>query len=409
MLSRRHVIGATVAGAWCISSARAQPKSSTPPRTLHARARAAAAGTSGKALRFGYDDTVPGPVLRVKQGEELHVQLINDLPEPTSVHWSGVRLSNIMDGVAGLTQPSVEPGRSFDYRFRPPDAGTFYYRANSAGQADSGLYGALLVEEQEPVDADRDVVLMLGTADAAEPRAPLLVNGAVQPDIPIAVGERLRIRVINATGVRGLSFKVQAHTPWVMAIDGQPVEPFLPNDGRAGLAPGNRVDLFFDAAGAAGVVAPVLAGIRDEAPIARLVYQAGSRPPRRVGLQPRPLPSNPLPARIDLRNALRVAMTIGASGGRSTAPIFSVSRGRGVNLALQNPSGHPHVVHVHGHHFRLLDRLDDGWKPYWLDTLVVGELGERIAFVADNPGKWLIESRPLDRDGPVAAVWFAVT
>ena len=95
--------------------------------------------------------------------------------------------------------------------------------------------------------------------------------------------------------------------------------------------------------------------------------------------------------------------------GESAAPIFSISRGRGVNLALQNPSGHPHVVHVHGHHFRLLDRLDDGWKPYWLDTLVVGELGERIAFVADNPGKWLIESRPLDRTGGSAAVWFAVT
>ena len=56
-------------------------------------------------------------------------------------------------------------------------------------------------------------------------------------------------------------------------------------------------------------------------------------------------------------------------------------------------SGHPHVVHVHGHHFRLLDRLDDGWKPYWLDTLVVGDQVERIAFVADNPGKWLIDLR----------------
>jgi FtsP/CotA-like multicopper oxidase with cupredoxin domain len=321
-----------------------------------------------------------------------------------------VRLSNIMDGVAGLTQPPVQPGASFDYRFQPPDAGTFYYRANSADQADGGLYGALIVEEREPVDADRDVVLMLGTADAAQLRAPLLVNGAVQPDIPIGVGERLRIRVINATGVRGLSFKVQGHTPWVMAIDAQPVEPFLPKDGRAGLAPGNRVDLFFDAVGAAGAVAPVLAGIRDEAPIARLVYQAGSRPPRRVGLQPRPLPSNPLPARIDLGNALRVAMTIGASGEKAAASIFSVSRGRSVNLALQNPGGHPHVVHVHGHHFRLLDRLDDGWKPYWLDTLVVGELGERIAFVADNPGKWLIESRMLDRSNAgTAAVWFAVT
>jgi FtsP/CotA-like multicopper oxidase with cupredoxin domain len=77
-------------------------------------------------------------------------------------------------------------------------------------------------------------------------------------------------------------------------------------------------------------------------------------------------------------------------------------------LALRNPSGQPHVVHVHGHHFRLLDRLDDGWKPYWLDNLVVGNDIERIAFVADNPGKWLIEYRMLE-SAETGAVWFAVT
>jgi len=65
-------------------------------------------------------------------------------------------------------------------------------------------------------------------------------------------------------------------------------------------------------------------------------------------------------------------------------------------------------VHLHGHHFRLLDRLDDGWKPYWLDTIVVaGRQTARIAFVADNPGRWLIEQHALD--GPAAGVnWFEV-
>ena len=67
------------------------------------------------------------------------------------------------------------------------------------------------------------------------------------------------------------------------------------------------------------------------------------------------------------------------------------------------------MLHLHGHHFRLLDRLDDGWKPYWLDTLVVGEAVERIAFVADNPGRWLIECRMLERPDTGGAAWFAVT
>jgi FtsP/CotA-like multicopper oxidase with cupredoxin domain len=66
-------------------------------------------------------------------------------------------------------------------------------------------------------------------------------------------------------------------------------------------------------------------------------------------------------------------------------------------------------VHVHGHHFRLLDRLDDGWKPYWLDTLVVGGRTERVAFVADNPGRWLIQCRSLEQPASMGAAWFAVT
>ena len=78
-------------------------------------------------------------------------------------------------------------------------------------------------------------------------------------------------------------------------------------------------------------------------------------------------------------------------------------------LALTNRMTTPVTFHLHGHHFRLLDRLDDGWKPFWLDTLVVGEQVERIAFVADNPGKWLIHSRRLEQTGTDVAVWFAVT
>jgi len=66
------------------------------------------------------------------------------------------------------------------------------------------------------------------------------------------------------------------------------------------------------------------------------------------------------------------------------------------------------VLHLHGHHVRLLDRLDDGWKPYWMDTLLVGDEIERIAFVADNPGKWLIEGRALERSDMGTAVWFVV-
>jgi FtsP/CotA-like multicopper oxidase with cupredoxin domain len=429
MLSRRDVIarvalvGTNLAACCATSPVRAQSKSSAPFRVMHARAGATFTSSGGKASGslLGYDGTVPGPMLRAKQGEELRLRLFNELAEPTSVHWHGVRLPNAMDGVPDLTQPPVGPGASFDYRFLPPDAGTFWYHAHSTEHVDHGLYGVLIVEEPEPVDVDRDIALVLGMPAQPEPDPGerVVVNGAVRPDIPVRPGERLRLRLINATSARGFSLKLEGHAAWVMAIDGQPAEPFLAREGRVGLAPGSRVDLFLDATASAGSTAPLLSGLREEYPIARLVYQASGHAPANPRTQPVPLPSNPLPPRIDLRSALRVEMTIGGDvpGGAtagsimplSATPIFTVSRGRPVSLAMHNPSAHPHVVHLHGHHFRLLDRLDDGWKPYWLDTLVVGELTERIAFVADNRGKWLIDARMLDRTDGGTAAWFVVT
>jgi DNA-binding protein Fis len=112
---------------------------------------------------WGYDGVVPGPVLRLTRGKELRLRLVNDLPEETTLHWHGVRVPNAMDGVPRLTQAPVAPGASFDYRFAAPDAGTFWYHPHlyASEQLDRGLYGALIVEEPEPVGVDRDVVLIL--------------------------------------------------------------------------------------------------------------------------------------------------------------------------------------------------------------------------------------------------------
>jgi FtsP/CotA-like multicopper oxidase with cupredoxin domain len=366
----------------------------------------------GQPPAWGYDGTAPGPTLRLKRGEELRVRLVNELPEPTSIHWHGVRLPNAMDGVPHLTQPPVAPGASFDYVFRPPDAGTFWYHAYAPGQADRGLCGALIVEEATPVKIDTDVVLALAMPGEPGGAAPfVLVNGSVRPDIPVKAGERARLRLINATSARGFSLRIERHAPWVMAIDGQPAEPFVARDGRIALGPGSRVDLFVDTMQSGGTSASILAGLRDEQPVARLVYQGDGDPRAAPRSEPSPLPPNPLPARIDLKSSLKVELALGDGRPLDPAapPLFTVRRGRAVTLGLRNPTGHPQVMHMHGHHVRLLDRLDDGWKPYWLDTLVVGEQVERVAFVADNPGKWLIRCRRLEAAGPDSAVWFAVS
>jgi FtsP/CotA-like multicopper oxidase with cupredoxin domain len=405
-VSRRWFIGAGAVIAYSGLPPRAQAQTATDGfRVL----RAGGLQSAG----FGYDGMVPGPALRVERGEELRVRLVNDLATPTTVHWHGIRLPNAMDGVPALTQPAVAPGASFDYRFRPPDAGTFWYHAYVADQTDRGLAGALIVEDAQPADVDRDIALVLTTAPAAD-GPPVLVNGSRRPDIAVKTGERLRLRIINATTSRGLFLKLAGHAVRVMAIDGQPAEPFLARDSRVGLGPGNRIDLFIDTMGDAGAMAPLLAGplagAGEEQPIARLVYEAGAA---RIGRrsEPLPLPPNPLPAHIDLRNSLKAELMLANAKPLDPAgpPLFTVKRGRAVTLAIRNTSGHPHVMHLHGHSARVLDRLDDGWKPFWMDTLVVGDQIERIAFVADNPGKWLIRCTMLERRDADTAAWFAVS
>jgi FtsP/CotA-like multicopper oxidase with cupredoxin domain len=162
-VSRRSVIwgaGAAIGAALLPLSPAAQPGALRviTARTGTANLRGANAGPT--PIR-GFEGTVPGPALRVRRGEELRVRLDNELVTDMTVHWHGVRVPNAMDGVAGLTQAAVAPGDSFDYRFTPPDAGTFWYYAPSRFIEDRALYGLLVVDEVERVDVDRDVALIL--------------------------------------------------------------------------------------------------------------------------------------------------------------------------------------------------------------------------------------------------------
>jgi FtsP/CotA-like multicopper oxidase with cupredoxin domain len=116
--------------------------------------------TSSRA--WTYNGQVPGPVIEARVGDVLELQLTNHLPEPTSIHWHGLRIPAAMDGTDSV-QPLVAPGQTFTYRFRLPDAGTFWYHphANETVQLERGLYGALIVRgEGEPaLDAERVLVL----------------------------------------------------------------------------------------------------------------------------------------------------------------------------------------------------------------------------------------------------------
>ena len=98
-----------------------------------------------------YDGGIPGPLIKTRVGDRLIVHFRNELREPTTVHWHGVRLPIEMDGVPGISQPEVKPGESFTYDFVVRDAGLYWYHPHvmSAAQAGFGLYGALLVEDPD--------------------------------------------------------------------------------------------------------------------------------------------------------------------------------------------------------------------------------------------------------------------
>lgn len=201
----------------------------------------------------------------------------------------------------------------------------------------------------------------------------------------------------------------------VMALDGQPSEPFLARNGALVLAPGGRADALIDAMGAPGSSSAFLLHDGKEVrPAARFV--TSTEPPVPSRPLPAALPSNGLPTQLDLRNALRMELPLSGSEwalpatfAPSVPPAFRVKKGRVVVLAVTNPAAVATVFHLHGHHVRLLDRLDDGWKPYWLDTLAV-EPGEtqRVAFLAEYAGRYLLESTATDWAAPRLVRWYAV-
>jgi len=417
---------------------------------------------------WGYDGTVPGPLLRVKRGEEVKVRLVNELTEPTVIHWHGLRLPNAMDGAPHLTQEPVAPGKSFDYRFVAPDAGTFWYHTHfrSSGQLGRGLYGALIVDEPEPMQVDRDLLLVLDdwrltdagaihesfgnphdAAHAGRLGQYFTVNSRDTWDIPVRTNERLRLRLINVANARVMVLRLDRHRAKVIAIDGQPSEVFDARANRVTLGPGARTDRLVDATLEPGAKAPFVLeyGRNEELMFARLAYAEG--PPARPAPlgDPKPLGANPLPERMDLANAIRLdvpldggamSMMMGgmmgggmmgpsainpqaglfwalagrSSTGHSETPLFQVKRGRTVVLSFPNRTAFPHAMHVHGHHFRLLDRPDGGRKPSWLDTVLVEpRQTAQIAFVADNPGKWLIHCHMIEHMETGMAAWFDVT
>ncbi|NPC87238.1 multicopper oxidase domain-containing protein, partial [Pyxidicoccus fallax] len=218
----------------------------------------------GRGLEvWAYNGQVPGPTLRATVGDTVRVRLTNRLPQPTTIHWHGIRLPNGMDGVPGVTQPPIEPGASFTYEFQVKDAGTFWFHPHLRGseQVERGLFGLLIVEEPSPPAHSRELVWVLDDwrldeRGQIDPRfntrgdlahdgrwgQVLTVNGAFQPTVRVRPGERLRLRLVNVANGRVFSPALRGVDAQLIAFDALVTDRPLPAEGLT-LAPGNRADL----------------------------------------------------------------------------------------------------------------------------------------------------------------------
>jgi FtsP/CotA-like multicopper oxidase with cupredoxin domain len=396
---------------------------------------ALAAKETAISLRPGQPDTLAWSLaaqpatFRFKPGQ-IDVTFQNDLPVPAVPDWRGI------DGVPAaellLAQAPLAPGTKagFAVALRHPGTCLVDVRLTGEDQARPSRPLALVVEENEPPTVDRDEVVLIedwriganGAAiapgrDPKDAATIYTVNGMLAPDITVRSQQRLRFRFINGCQRAVVAVKMESFELRVMALDGRPAEPFMARNGALVLAPGGRADVLIDVTAPPGAIASILLHDGKEAhPVARLVTSA-EPPVRQAPLPPAPaLSTTGLPAQLDLKNAVRADLALSgqewlrpATIAASAAPAFQAKAGRTVVLALANRADRATVFHLHGHHFRLLDRLDDGWKPFWLDTLAV-EPGQaqRIAFLAEHAGRFLLESAATDWAAPRLMRFYSV-
>ncbi len=380
-----------------------------------------------------YSGALPGPLIHAKRGDHLSVHFQNDLAEPSTLHFHGVRGENSMDGVPSATQPAVAPGDTFDYEFDLQDAGLFWYHPHhdSVAQLGSGLYGALLVDDpDEPADIGRQSVVVLSDVSldadgnplpfASDPQTILegreggvvLINGRPAQSLEVRSGERQRLRILNAARSRYFRLGLPGHSLLQIGSDGGQLEEPL-SLSEALIVPGERLDLVIEPNGEVGTELGLLA-----LPVSRGLPLAESATSTLLTLkfvaegEPTPMPSLQRSlAALDPAGAehVPIALTIDQSDGSLQMGIngvpFSLAEpvharvGATQILSIENKSPYSHPFHLHGFFFQVLGDDQQPERPLALkDTLEIPPLSGRELVVSydDRPGMWMFHCHVLD-------------
>ena len=390
-----------------------------------------------------YNGGIPGPLIRLRVGDCLIVHFTNALPEPTTVHWHGLRVPLRMDGVPGVSQPPVKPGESFTYDFVVPDAGLFWYHPHvmSAAQVGFGLYGALLVEDpNDGVDVDDELVMVLsdialnerGALESPEAGGSIanvfgregphvLLNGRTHSALSVRSGAPQRWRIVNAAKSRYFNLDLGGAMFRQIGGDGG-LQEYASERDTLLLAPGERADVIVTPrlkAGESIVLRSVLVNrglftIEGRFPYDELLTLTGANAPPYVGAAPPAVRRMIEP--LSLAGATKVDLELALDQPPDAVPEYSI-RGQlysarhkalGARIGetqiwtVTNSTKWSHPLHLHGFFFQVLDDNGAPVRPLaWKDTVDIPfEKTVRLAVRFDDregaTGSWMVHCHILD-------------
>lgn len=377
---------------------------------------------------YTYNGVVPGPTLQAKKGDRVIVHFENALPEATTVHWHGLRVSDDMDGSPRVQSP-VEPDGTFTYDFVVPDAGSFWYHPHvrSYVQVERGLYGALVVHDPEldpTYDAERYLVLddvaveengtlspnVIAGMDGMHGRAGnvLLTNGTSVPTpVDVKEGQVERWRLVNTANARTLVLSIEGAEIRVIGTDGGLLETPYWVEGLE-LPVGQRYDLevSYTEPGETNLLFHTLTYDENNnaVPVAIPMFTAnveatGENAP--IILWPE-VPAIEAKAAtrsdtitLDAINDPTVGLQWRMNGeAHPEAPLFTFGEGEVSDLTIENLAGPEHPFHLHGQFFEI---LEPAGYPGLKDTVLVpGGSTVKVRAYLDNPGRWMAHCHILE-------------
>ena len=443
ILSRRaFVVSASV---FCTSAVASGPAAADPLQDFaldlrDGTVRLRPEGPETGILRYGLAQSPL--VFRAHQGQPGQLRLHNGLARPTSLQICGLRGEGRTDDSgmgAGIAVPAGAEGL---LGFSASEAGLAWFRPrlDPSHQAEQGAAGVLIVEPAGAPTVDQDLVVLLQdwTLDAENrlaslgPPAPkttsvLTAGGKPLPsEWTLQPGARVRLRLINASVTRVMVVACEGARPMIVSVDGQPSELFQPNRDTVPIGPGARFEFILDLPRDGGQsVRLILRGtertgsVMEPDQVVAVLHTEGKVMDAKLPIVPL-LPNASLPAKIPLEASKRADLLIAKAGenwsvngvvGRDMPkqPVLRVKQGDAVTLGFANTSPDLVPLSLFGQAIRLLHPADDGWEPYWRDTVLLPP-GSRnhVAFIADKPGRWPIESGFATQAVAGLRCWFEV-